>query len=368
MVNSDNKLNPEATDSGLAKSKKFWKTICYISIIAFLFSAFIIYNYRANLINIDNPEAAIQKEDACLGCVRRLIDGVLVKKGEENIFPVAIMIDNHFDARPAFGLGEANLVYEVEAEGRITRYLAIFAGGNNIEKIGPVRSVRPYYLDWAHEFSALFIHCGGSPEALVRIAKENINDLNEFYNGSYFWRGNNMAPHNIYISSENIASYLKNKKLNEVKYLSWKFKDPLPAPQREVEKLNEVINIKFRDQAFEVNWKYDIIDNVYVRNLGGILHKTADGKVIKAKNVIIQFVESEIIDEELRLKINTIGTGKSIICLDGNCSEGTWTKNNLSSRTRFYYANGDKSPGQEVEFNAGKTWIEIIRNEKDVIY
>ncbi|NIA18445.1 MAG: DUF3048 domain-containing protein, partial [Actinobacteria bacterium] len=258
------------------------------------------------------------------------------------------------------GLAQANLVYEAEAEGGITRFLAVFADGRDLDKIGPVRSARPYFVDWARELSALFIHVGGSPEALAKISKENIFNLNEFYQGGYFWRGNgNGAPHNVYTSSDNINKYLESKDAEDGKFLSWQFKDG--GERKELSSTGEIA-INFELPGFAVKWKYDGENNDYIRYMDGQIHKDADGNEIKAKNVVIQYVEARVIDEKLRLKMEHIGEGEALVCLDGKCEEGKWRKKTGASRTRFY-----KKDGKEFIFNTGATWIEAVRPEIEVI-
>jgi len=349
----------------IVKNKRLWKIICYFSIFLFLISIIftviylsifyreLIFSYNLNLEKENNVK--------CQDCVRRLIDGVYVKEGEENLFPIAVIIDNHIEARPSFGLSEANLVYETEVEGNITRYLAVFAVGTNIEKIGPIRSVRPYFIDWAKELSALLVHCGGSPEALVKISKENIFSLNEFYNENYFWRDNGKsAPHNIFTSSVNLKKYSNDKDLISGKFLSWSYKE---GDMAIASTTHPQININFKDSNFTVKWKYDIINNEYIRYLADQQHLDGTGKEIKAKNIIVQFMETAVIDEELRLKIKTQGRGSAIICLDGKCNLGKWEKVTISSRSRYYYNNGE-----DVIFNAGPTWIEIVRPDYNINY
>ncbi|MFA6171883.1 MAG: DUF3048 domain-containing protein [Patescibacteria group bacterium] len=300
-----------------------------------------------------------EKNEPKVEMARRWIDGVMVEKGKENLFPAAIMIENHVDARPQSGLTKANLVYEAEAEGGITRFLAIYASGDEIKKIGPIRSARPYYIDWSADLHALYIHCGGSPDALAKIARENIFDLNEFYNTAAFWREKSRpAPHNVYSSSGLISAYLDKSEADisqkNESAVSWKYKDdlePLARPE------DSAITVFYRGNDFTVQWKYDKITNDYSRFEGGLAHVMEDGTPIKAKNIIIQSVQSRVIDEEGRRQIETIGSGKAKICLDGSCGDGSWKKKNKSGRT-FYY----NAAGEEIEFNAGTTWVEVIPN------
>lgn len=358
------------TDDNINK-KRQWIIIGILFFVLSIGLGFIAYCFTAEfypdifgkankLTSVLNP---IQKDAAsnkpCADCVRRSIDGVYVKKGEENLYPIAVIIENHIDARPPSGLAQANLVFEAEAEGGITRFLAIYAGGQNLEEIGPIRSVRPYFVDWAREFSAVLAHCGGSPEALVKIVKDNIFSLNEFYNGGYYWRSEKRpGPHNIYTSTDNFNEYLESKGLDEGKFLSWRFKNDDPIDSEE-EGIN--ITIEFKSDSYKVDWVYDKENNDYIRYSAGERHKDIDGEEIRAKNVVIATISAEVIDDELRLKMDHIGEGKAVVCLDGRCEEGTWQKKSSSARTRFYNENEE-----EFEFNAGTTWIEVVRPEIEV--
>jgi len=291
-------------------------------------------------------------ESVCSDCVRRIIDGVYVEEGKENFYPIATVIENHIDARPALGIGKANFVIEAEAEGSITRFLAVFADGEDVPEIGPIRSARPYFVDWAHELSALFAHCGGSPEALVKIIKNNIFDINEFYNETYFWRDKSIeAPHNIYTSSEKMNEYLEKREIEDGKFFSWKFKDEAIEEERGEDNNIEII---FKAPDYVANWEYNKEENNYIRENG-------DEEEIKAKNIIIQYVEAKVIDDEGRLKMQHIGEGDAVVCLDGKCEKGKWIKKTSSSRTRFY-----DFEENEFEFNAGTTWIEVVRPENEV--
>ncbi|MCK4554100.1 DUF3048 domain-containing protein, partial [Candidatus Parcubacteria bacterium] len=217
-------------------TKKSWIIIGIIFIILSVVLGFIAYYFAAEFYpavfgkpnKLTGMLKPIQKnnisENSCIDCVRRGIDGVYVEQGRENPYPIAVIIENHIDARPPSGLAQANLVFEAEAEGGITRFLAIFAGGQNLEEIGPVRSVRPYFVDWAREFSAVLVHCGGSPSSLVKIVQDNVFSLNEFYNGGYYWRSaKRPGPHNVYTSTENLNKYLESKNLDAGKFLSWQY-------------------------------------------------------------------------------------------------------------------------------------------------
>jgi len=345
----------------------FWIFINIALLIISIMLIFVIYflitknnnninnkNKNKNISNINNNQNNLNENK-----VRRLIDGVFIENGKENLYPTAIMIDNHIDARPSFGLSKANFVFEAEAEGGITRYLAIFANDENIEKIGPIRSARPYFVNWAKEFSAVYTHCGGSPDALAMIIKGNIIDLNEFYNEDYFWRDKiKQAPHNIYISSEKLNNFKNKKKLENGKFFSWKYKNDSKIKNRP-DKASISINFELDD--YKVKWKYDKNNNNYIRYLAKNIHKDSNGDIIIAKNIVIMFIDSKVIDDKMRLDMNVVGSGKAIVCFDGICNDAEWNKKSESSRTRFYKENN------EIEFNAGTTWIEVVNPKTEIM-
>ncbi|MDD4901853.1 MAG: DUF3048 domain-containing protein [Patescibacteria group bacterium] len=333
--------------------------VLFMALIAFLLWAFAFHSGSENSATgaakeNGNSGQKIDGTSKCVDCARRRIDGVYVKTAVANLAPAAIMIDNHPDARPQAGLEKANLVYEAEVEGYYTRLMAVFATDEKVEKIGPLRSARPYFVDWADELGAVYGHCGGSPEALVDIEQKGLVDLNEFYSGQYFWRATNRAaPHNIYISSDNFNKFLIDKNILPSDYSSWQFKEDAPTTNSST---TAEISINYRAPSFRAKWVYDKTDNDYIRYFENGPELTADNNLIIAKNIIIQIVPAAVIDAVLRLKMQNVGSGDATICLDGACQAGRWVKEDSASRTRFNYANGE-----EVKFNAGTTWIEVMR-------
>jgi hypothetical protein len=337
------------------KKLHFWVAVNLGLVFFVLLLAFWAYRvFHGQNIAPEIPNLKNQTKKIDNNLVMRLIDGVQVEPGQENNYPVAVMIDNSPEARPQAGLSQANYVIEAEAEGGITRYLAIFAEEKMPEKIGPVRSARPYFIDWAQEFSAVYTHCGGSPEALVKITREGIIDLNQFYRADLFWRDNNgIAPHNVYTSGELLNEFLVSKNLSEGKFFPFSFKKDLDFAARPEQ---HEININYRLRGFHVNWVYDKDNNDYIRFVSGQEYKDASGESIRAKNIIVQEVDARVLDEKLRLEMDIVGEGEAYVCLDGICQEGTWKKKSSTARTRFY----DNSE-QEFKFNPGTTWVEVVR-------
>ena len=360
------------------RKKRIWLTANGVFLLISLALLLAVYKLSSdsylNKISSIREEWAVRSEPEIITdrkTQRRLLDGIMVEPGGENLRPFAVMIENHVDSRPAAGLARAQLVYEAEAEGGITRFLAVFAGDEKIESIGPVRSARPYYLDWAEELDAVYVHCGGSAEALARIIDEDVIDMNEFYNAGYFWRDSRKpAPHNVYTSSEKLFEFSLAKRIaTSTSFDTWTFKNDSPDSERP-EKASTTIN--FRGAQFVVDWVYNKQDNDYTRIMGGDIHTDESGDAIKAKNIVIQYIPAFVQDDYMRLKMETIGTGKSVICQDGICLAGGWSKEDNTARTRFYYEKTEPETGavtlREAEFNPGTTWIEVVRPEIEVRY
>lgn len=283
----------------------------------------------------------------------RLLDGQKVPAGQEKPFLIGAIIDNNDQGRPPLSLSQANLVYDLPAEGGIDRYLAFFTSDlvNRNLKIGPIRSVRPYFLDIASEYQALLLHCGGSPEALARIAKEKLLTLNEFYNSNYYERSSRYhAPHNVLARYGQILDYLNDNNLNESVFSAWKFKD-----QASPSGLNPALSLKNGQSQYDIYWEYDVSSNSYLKSLAGQDHQDEAGNRLRADNIILQFVAIKILDEVGRLQLNLNGSGRAVLCLDGSCREAVWKKNGQAARTVFFYEDGS-----EAVFNSGQTWIHLL--------
>ena len=334
-----------------------------LGIILLALAGYLTYTLLGDDVELDGKiiKSNVVKEE-----MARKIDGVVVPGERANYYPTAIVIENLQSVRPQAGLSQANLVYETLAEGGITRFLAIYASGDSIPVIGPVRSARTYFVDWAEEYSGLFAHIGGSPEALgILNSEDQMIDLNQFYNAEYFWRDENiLAPHNLMSSSEKLAYAIRDKVGEDVEgeYTGWVFKDEAEVSERAEQE--QTIGIDFSSDSYKVEWKYDPETNYYLRFNAGEEHQDSNNnEQLKAKNIVIQYTETSLSDSEGRLDIVTQGEGKAIIFQDGNIIEGTWKKEERGMRTLYYDEND-----VEVEFNVGTTWIEVLSEDRPVTY
>lgn len=297
----------------------------------------------------------------------RHLDGVSVTdEAQTNGYPIAVMIDNMIDARPQSGISHARLVIEAPAEAQITRFLAVFDSTQNLSQIGPVRSARPYFADWASEFHALYVHSGGSPEVLENLKNGvySVTDLNEFYNGQYFTRSKNRyAPHNLFTSNEQLLRSLNIKNLTSTPdFPLWQFQNlsaqTTTASSTELlansTSLPPTLKIAYNQSEHLVVWKYNSSINSYLRYQGGKPHLDTDQTLVTASNIVIQWAQIEILDNVGRRQITTTGTGKAWIFQNGQKIIGTWRKD-AGDRTRFFGPDG-----LEIKFVRGTTWIEVV--------
>ncbi|MFA6131314.1 MAG: DUF3048 domain-containing protein [Patescibacteria group bacterium] len=271
----------------------------------------------------------------------------------------SVMVENSADAWPLVGLDKAFLVIEAPVEGTIPRFIAFFSEESDAEKIGPVRSARPYYLDWALELDALYGHSGGSPEALLAIDSMGILDLNEFSQGEYYYRenGSRYAPHNLYTSIDRLVLALEELAPEVPSYESWTFKDDEP-----VQGDGASLSVDFAEGTiYDVIWKYLPETNIYERYQSGFVMEMEDGATIEANNVVVMATGIRTIDSIGRKSIITVGSGDAFLIQDGVFSLIQWEKESASDRLKFTYYGGT-----DVEFNAGVTWIEVVSGIEQV--
>lgn len=291
----------------------------------------------------------------------RQLDGVTVSPDQANLYPIALMIENAaFDGvRPQFGLSSAQVVYEVVVEGGITRFMALF-GGDMSEKIGPVRSARPTYLEFASEYDALYGHAGGSPEAMQAISGLGLKDLSALAADSRFFvrDGSRVAPHNLFTSNDLLTLARRDKSLSPdmATFSSWLFK--ADEPVKDVTPTTHSVTIDFGSgPLYVVSYAYDPLTNIYQRYNGGVLqHDAVNNQILTAKNVIVQMVPAAIpAGDDGRVNFAVTGQGVAYIVRDGQVITGTWSKTDRAGRTTWLDSNGNL-----IALDRGTTWIEVL--------
>lgn len=304
-----------------------------------------------------------------------LVPDIVVKKPKEKFYspltglevadkaaltkPVTgIIIENSMDARPQSGLKQGEVVYEAVAEGGITRFLVLYQQ-NKPGLIGPVRSIRPYYIDWYAPWDASMIHVGGSSKALKEIRNGSYRDLDQFFNDSAYWRASDRyAPHNVYTNFKRIDALNKKKKYSSSNPTGFLREDTKKAP----EVAARTINVHISSPTFDSSYTYDAAKNYYVRSQGGAKHVDREKGAITPQIVIVMNVQEKTqFEDTYRQVISTTGSGKATIFQNGEAIKATWKKSSKKSQIQFFDAD-DK----EIALARGQTWITAISNKGSV--
>ncbi|MDF1509736.1 DUF3048 domain-containing protein [Robertmurraya sp. DFI.2.37] len=289
------------------------------------------------------------------------LTGVGVKE-ESTSRAYGVMINNDPKARPQSGLHKADLVYELLAEGNVTRFLAIFQS-EEAERIGPVRSARDYYIDLAKGYDALYVAHGYSPEARAMLSSGYIDNINGMqHDGTLFKRDSSrVAPHNSYITTEDIlkgaddAGYNMEQAPSSLSFLS----------EDEVEALNgtkahSVQVSYFSSDLFKVTYEYDEKTKKYERYSNGELTADLDSREpVLLDNILVIEADHKIIDDYGRREIDLASGGKAYLLQRGQWRELEWR--NVAGRILPYDENG-----REVGFVPGKTWINVVPSDKGI--
>ncbi len=276
--------------------------------------------------------------------------------------PIAVMIDDQKDARPQSGFNAASVVWQAPAEGGIPRYMLIFAE-RDPGAVGPVRSARQYFIEWAAEWRATYVHVGGSPQALATLKKFGTGKLvynaDDFrWEGTYLWRiKTRFAPHNVYTDGKHLRSLgtrVGAKPLKTPKPV-WSFAADAPL---ELRPSGGKIDITYPEN--QIGYRYDRKSNTYLRLVYGKAHvDAADKKRVAPKNVVIMVMRFGPLNDghpnKKRLEAHDVGSGRAWISTNGITIQGTWRKDSVTGPTRFF----DKK-GNPVVLTIGQTFVQVV--------
>lgn len=283
------------------------------------------------------------------------LTGEKVKTEAAETSPVtAIMIENSPDARPQSGLKDAGIVYEAIAEGGITRFLTLHQH-DKPKLIGPVRSLRMYYVDWLAPYQASVAHVGGSAAALKEVRQKSYRDIDQFFNAGSYWRASDRyAPHNVYTNSTKLDALNRAKGYKKSDFTGFARMNGKPAAKLTAKN----VTINFSSALYNTSYAYKKSCNCYIRSLGGAVHKDRERGQITPKVVVALRVDMhQVFEDGYRESIKTTGKGKATIFQNGTAKNVTWSKSSRKSPLKLL----DKS-GKEVELVRGQTWIAAVPN------
>lgn len=292
------------------------------------------------------------------------LTGVQVSPALANLPVTGVMIENSDEARPQSGLSQAGVVFEALAEGGITRFLALYEEGQP-NSIGPVRSARPYFIDWLLPFNAAYAHVGGSPQGLSEIQSLNVRDMDQFSNGSYYTRiTTRQAPHNVYTSTASLRSLETSKGWTTSNFTGFPRKADAPSKAPTATTVN--FNPAGPDMA--VNYQYDSTLDNYKRSEGGAPMIDANTSQQLTPKVVIAIVvpwTDGTLDASgaYYTDYSDIGSGTAYVFQDGTVTTGVWDKSSQTSQIQF-----NTTTGAPIKLNAGQTWITAVGSASEVTY
>ena len=284
---------------------------------------------------------------------------------DSNARPIAVMIDNAIgDAKPA-GLLDSYLNYEIIVEGGITRIMAIYKD-KDVNLIGPIRSSRHYFLDYALESDAIYVHYGWSPYAQDDITKLEIDNVNGLTDPTPFRRDtNSVAPHNVFTRMSYLESFIETTDYN-TESIDWLLFD-YSSEELDLNDTNytpkqaDKINIPYSKDEYRT-YAYDESNGYYLRSQNGKpQYDRKSGNQLHYKNIIIEKVPNKTLDKEGRQQLDTTGTGKGYFITNGYFLPIKWSKSSRESKTVYTY-----DDGTEITLNDGNTFIQIVPVDSNI--
>jgi len=275
---------------------------------------------------------------------------------------VAVMVDDHPAARPQSGLNDAGIVWHAPAEGGVPRYMLLIQDGDP-PSVGPVRSARQYFIDWAAEWNAVYVHVGGSPQALQTLRSgdgrgRRVYDADEFrWGGRYLWRTRDRpAPHNVYTSGEYLRGLAKQVGATPGdRQPVWRFGPEAPLDERP-----EGGRIEVPYAYNTVVYRYVRSSNRYAREVSGESRQldAGTGAPVAPRNVVVLFVSFTPLEDgsnKNRLEADTVGSGVALIATNGRTLEGTWRKRSPDAPTLLFGPDG-----APARLTAGQTFVQVV--------
>ena len=320
------------------------------------------------------------------------LTGLEIASDSLNDSPIfCIQVPNGTDgARPHAGLEEAAIVYEAIAEAGITRFAAVFQNPENTA-IGPIRSLRMYYLEWDTPLGCTIVHAGGADDAIAALRSGGYNDIDE---GAYNWRdaSDYIAPNNLFTDAKNLNAFAteynlagtgKNAKVyprytpDEAKKLQ---SDNLAAAQAQTDAEGNIIesttplvseiSINFGNfPDFNTHYTYNPETGLYARSYASgdkelsydcikenpVMSRDCEAKQIAPSAIVAMEVEESLADDNYHQVIEAIGSGTAYVFQNGRATKGTWTKSSAASQIVF-----KDEAGVEITFAPGQLWISAI--------
>ena len=296
------------------------------------------------------------------GMAKSYLTGEYVDEAISRQRPVAIMLSNIEAACPQSGIENADVLYEVPVEGGITRMMGIFENYRDLKKIGSVRSARIYFVRFALGWDAIYCSFGHSKYAVDLLdspSTDSMDGVSSTGAGVYYRTEDRKAPHNAYTSAEGLAKGIEKQGFStdyDINYHGYfQFVNVGDTASYDGVTANKVRPGYFHNDPY---FTYNADDQLYYRfqfDKKQIDDET--GNQLAFKNLILQYCNYEMFDDDKSLNIDINSGGKAQYISNGICTELTWTRDTTTGITHYYLADGS-----ELKLNTGKTYVGIILN------
>ena len=372
------------------KSRKKLIIICAVLLVLIaggVTTAMILLNRKK-----DEPTSSSTPNEPAAPKYYSNLTGLEIADEKLNDSPIfCIQIPNGTDgARPHAGLGEAAIVFEAIAEAGITRFAAVFQNPENTA-IGPIRSLRLYYLEWDTPLGCTIVHAGGADDAIATLRSDGYNDIDE---GAFNWRDGSdyIAPNNLFTDAKNLTDFAKEYSLMDSGRNAKAFPRLLPEEAIKIREENQTaaadqtdsegnvvksttplvtdISINFGNfPDFNTHYVYNPTTGLYARYYASgdqessyncsktnpVMSSDCQLAQITPSAVVAMEVEEGLDDDNYHQVIETIGTGTAYIFQNGSATKGTWSKASRASQIVF-----KDEKGNEISFAPGQLWISAI--------
>lgn len=265
---------------------------------------------------------------------------------------VAVKIDDTVNGRPQKGVDLADIVYVEQAEGGLSRLVAVFAGNKPV--VEPVRSVRTSDPELLSQYGAItLVASGGGGQSLPTLKASILNYMIDDFGDKGFSRDNNRnMPYNLQSNLATVtADQSKGNPVQDIGF-TWSATAPVGSPGP---------SIATKVGGTAINFSWDATTGKYVRVINGVKQKAADGNPVATPNVIVQFVsvtpDSSDVDVAGHASqyTHSIGTGPVSVFRNGQRIDGTWTRSSLATGTTLTSA-----AGTPIALAPGGTWVLLV--------
>ena len=304
------------------------------------------------------------------------LTGLPIEETLVNRKPVAIMLNNIKVAQPQQGNSQADIIYEVLAEGGITRMLGVYQDVSQLNVVGSIRSARLYYLELALGHDAVFVHAGGSPEFYEKskdwklTTVDGVNGYYAYASTGLFWRDKNRVPgknfgyeHSMVTSGEKLTNVLTKRSLLTDHADTYNYEmsfaaDGTPSGG----KTASTLTVPFIADGKSTIFRYDTADRVYkAEQYGGAYIDGNDGTPVSATNVLVLQTDHKTVDSEGRLQVD-LSSGNGWFACGGKYIPITWEKGERGQQLRYFTADG-----QPLTLGQGKSYVCIIPENREII-